>query len=143
LGVGTPVAPEAARVSTPPPAVSAVEREQPLIQQTLTKYRAAYRDHSIDALVAVYPGIPREERQKLEKAFKESSKNCRSYEVLQGEPAIFVTGAEASVAQVTVQSSYSCTPTTGQRDQVASMRDVFEMKKVNGAWVIARMGSFR
>ena len=164
LGIpGMPVAPDAGRFSTAPPpapapaasstpapsasaasasAASAVEREQ-MIQQTLAKYRAAFRDHDIDALVAVYPGVPREERQRLEKAFKDSSKNCRSYEVLQGDPAIFVTGPEASVAQVTVQSSYSCTPTTGQRDQVASMRDVFEMKKVNGAWVIARIGSMR
>jgi hypothetical protein len=138
----------ASREPAPAPTAAAVvatalEREQPLIKQTLARYRAAYHDHSIDGLLAIFPDIPREERQKLEKAFKDASKNCRAYEVLQGDPTIFVTGADATDAQVTVQSSYSCTPVTGQRDQVASMRDVFVMKKINGAWLITRMGALR
>jgi hypothetical protein len=54
---------------------------------------------------------------------------------------VLVNPADATAAQVTVQSTYSCTVRTGQRPQIAAQHDVFVLRKRAGTWIIERTGS--
>jgi hypothetical protein len=129
-----------APVSTATAVVSpqdALERERGGIVAALGRFQAAYRDRDINELLQVFPSLQREARQSLERAFRE----CRAYDVGFGEMEVLVNPADATAAQVTVQSTYSCTVRTGQRPQVAAQRDVFVLRKRAGTWIIERTGS--
>jgi hypothetical protein len=69
----------------------------------------------------VYPSLRREPRQKIEASFK----TCRAYDVTFSEEQVLIDPTNASVAQVTLHGTYTCTVRTGQPPQVAESRDVF------------------
>jgi hypothetical protein len=119
---------------TRPKPLPPLERERPQIAALLDEYRGAYRNRSVEAVARIYPSLPAAERNGLRQSF---TRDCRAYDVAFDAPEIFLTNAEGTAAQVTVDATYSCTPIGGQKPQRAAMRDVYHLRKVNDAWVIS------
>jgi serine/threonine protein kinase len=133
-------APAAAAVTPPSPPVlapSALDRERAGILQALTRYQSAYRERSIQALVAIYPSIPRETRQRLERTF---TRDCRDYDVTFGnmQPAL---NDDPTYATVTVRTTYTCQPKGAQAAQQASVQELFVLRKLGDAWLIESAGT--
>jgi len=138
----TALAPAAtATVVTPPsppvPVPSPLDRERAGILQALTRYQSAYRERSIQALVAIYPSIPRETRQRLERTF---TRDCRDYDVTFGnmQPAL---NDDPTYATVTVRTTYTCQPKGAQAAQQASVQELFVLRKLGDAWLIESAGT--
>jgi serine/threonine protein kinase len=123
--------------SPPVPAPSPLDRERAGILQALTRYQSAYRERSIQALVAIYPSIPRETRQRLERTF---TRDCRDYDVTFGnmQPAL---NDDPTYATVTVRTTYSCQPKGAQAAQQASVQELFVLRKLGDAWLIESAGT--
>jgi hypothetical protein len=103
----------------------------------LTRYQSAYRERSIQALVAIYPSIPRETRQRLERTF---NRDCRDYDVTFGnmQPAL---NDDPTYATVTVRTTYTCQPKGAQAAQQASVQELFVLRKLGDAWLIESAGT--
>jgi len=129
-------APAAASPVAAPPAP--LERERPGILQALTRYQAAYRERNVKSLVAVYPGLPRESRQALERAF---SRDCRDYDVTFGNLQLALNAEDPTYATVTVRSVYTCQPKTAQAAQPQAVQDVFILRKLGDGWLIDSIGT--
>jgi hypothetical protein len=137
--------PAASATTVPSPALptpstasaSALDRERAGILQALTRYQSAYRERSIRALVGIYPSIPRETRQRLEKTF---TRDCRDYDVTFGnmQPAL---NDDPSYATVTVRTTYTCQPKGAQAAQQASVQELFVLRKLGDAWLIESAGT--
>jgi serine/threonine-protein kinase len=133
--------PPAAATATPPSspvlAPSPLDRERAGILQALTRYQSAYRERSIQALVAIYPSIPRETRQRLERTF---NRDCRDYDVTFGnmQPAL---NDDPTYATVTVRTTYTCQPKGAQAAQQASVQELFVLRKLGDAWLIESAGT--
>jgi serine/threonine-protein kinase len=142
----TPTEPEAEPApvtpppAAPPPVVSVVDRERPAILAALEQYRNAYQRRSVAAMLDVYPSLPRERRQAYEKQFKDE-RNCRALDVQFGQPEIFLGGN--GQANVTVMSTYVCTPVTGQAPPQQPQADVFQLRKSGDRWLITGMGAIQ
>jgi tetratricopeptide (TPR) repeat protein len=141
--VPTPVPAPSVPVPTPPsPAPSPstptpLAREGPGIMKALNRYQDAYRDRSVKALQAVYPSLPRETGQKLDRTFRD----CRAYEVTFLSPQIFLNPEDPGHATVQVQTTYACQPRTAQPVQPATVQEVFQLRKIeDGLWVINSAG---
>jgi serine/threonine-protein kinase len=138
-------APRASAIVAPPaaaPVVAAVEgpveRERPGILQALNRYQSAYRDRNVKSLLAVYPSLPRESRQALERAF---SRDCRDYDVTFGNLQLALNADDPTYATVTVRSVYTCQPKTAQAAQPQAVQDVFVMRKLGDGWLIDSIGT--
>jgi hypothetical protein len=135
----TPARNEAA----PPPAPAPVpqptllERERPGILATLNRYQAAYRERSVKSLSTVYPSIPRETRQALDRAF---TRDCRDYDVTFGNMQLALNADDPSYATVTVRSTYTCQPKGAQAAQPQSMQELFVLRKLGDGWLIDSLG---
>ena len=125
----------AAPVATPP---APLERERPGILQALTRYQSAYRERNVKSLVAVYPGLPREARQALERAF---GKDCRDYDVTFGNLQLALNQEDPTYATVAVRSVYTCQPKTAQAAQPQAVQDVFVLRKLGDGWLIDSIGT--
>ena len=125
----------AAPVAAPP---APLERERPGILQTLTRYQDAYRERNVKSLVAVYPGLPRESRQALERAF---GRDCRDYDVTFGNLQLALNAEDPTYATVTVRSVYTCQPKTAQAAQPQAVQDVFVLRKLGDGWLIDSIGT--
>ncbi len=134
---GQPAAAAPAATAAVGPPEDPLGRERAGIVAALGRFQAAYRDRDINALLQVFPSLQREARQALERAFRD----CRVYDVGFGEMELLLNPSDATAAQVTVATTYSCTVRTGQRPQVAAQRDVFVLRKRAGTWIIERTGS--
>jgi hypothetical protein len=133
-------APVTSPPAAPPPVVSVVDRERPAILAALEQYRNAYQRRSVAAMLDVYPSLPRERRQAYEKQFKDE-RNCRALDVQFGPPEIFLGGN--GQANVTVMSTYVCTPVTGQAPPQQPQADVFQLRKSGDRWLITGMGAIQ
>ena len=136
-GVVPAAAPNAAVAAPAFTPSNALDRERAGILQALTRYQSAYRERSIQSLLAVYPSIPRETRQKLEKTF---TRDCRDYDVTFGnmQPAL---NDDPTYATVTVRTTYSCQPKGAQAAQQASVQELFVLRKLGDAWLIESAGT--
>ncbi len=124
-------APTAPVVTAPP---SAEDRERPEILRALNRYQSAFKGRSLDALVEVYPKLPRESKQKLDRAFK---RDCRDYDVtFGGTPTVAIVKDDPTSATVTVLTTYTCQPKTRQQAQPESMQEVFALRKWGDVWQI-------
>jgi hypothetical protein len=130
----TPDAAVASVVAAPSP----LDRERPGILQALNRYQSAYRERNVKSLMAVYPSLPRESRQALERAF---SRDCRDYDVTFGNIQLALNADDPTYATVTVRSIYTCQPKTAQAAQPQSVQDVFVMRKLGEAWLIDSIGT--
>jgi hypothetical protein len=135
-------APTPTRVEPPPPAVSPApaatvprpnaNEDRAGILRALDRYKGAYVEMNLDALRKVYPNLPRETRQGLERQFK----NCRSYDVTFGNIQVAFNADDSTAATVTVRTTYTCQPKSGQGAQPGQSQDFFTMVKVGGEWLI-------
>lgn len=128
--------PATTAATTPPAAVpNALDRERPGILQALGRYQDAYRQRSVKALSQIYPNMGREDRQRLEKNFR----NCRDYDVTFGNMVPALNTEDPTYATVTVRTTYTCQPRGGQEAQPQSVQDVFVLRKLGDAWLIDSM----
>jgi hypothetical protein len=133
-----PAAPPVKSPEAPPvvPTPSLLEQERPGILQALNRYQNAYRERSVKLLLSVYPSLPREDRQKLERAFRD----CRDFDVTFGNMQMALDAEEPTLATVTVRSVYTCQPKTAQAAQPQAVQDVFAMRKLGDGWLIDTTG---
>jgi tetratricopeptide (TPR) repeat protein len=122
-------APTAPVVTAP----SAEDREGPGILQTLTRYQTAHRERSVKALLDVYPSLPRERRQALERSF---TRDCRDYDASLGNPQLAMNKNDPTFATVTARATYTCQPKTAQPAQSQSFQEVFMLRKLGDRWLI-------
>jgi serine/threonine-protein kinase len=120
--------------TTAPPRASALDVERPEILQALTAYQAAYRKKDVDAIRKIYPNMSREATQELRKNFDA----CRSYDLTFGNIEIALSDPPVT-AVATVQSTYLCQPPTRQKGVPFTVEDLFQLRKIAGAWVIDRL----
>jgi serine/threonine-protein kinase len=126
----TPAASASPAAIVPPPV--AAPRPDTAILRALGRYQDAYRDLSVKALKEVYPKLPREAGQKLERQFK----NCRAFEVTFLSPQVSAVAGDATAANVNVRSTYSCQPKNAQSAQAQSVQEIFAVRKFGDDWVI-------
>ncbi len=134
-------APAPAAAAVAPPVVTPpnpLDRERPGILQALNRYQSAYRERNVRSLVSVYPSLPRETRQALERAF---SRDCRDYDVTFGNMQLALNGDDPSYATVTVRTIYTCQPKTAQAAQPQAVQELFVMRKLGEGWLIDSAGT--
>jgi serine/threonine protein kinase len=142
VATGTPAAATGAVAANVPAAsppvttASRLDAERDGILLTLRLYQEAYRERSVDALARVFPSLPREERQRLERNFRD----CRDYDAAFINPQPLM-GDDPTAATVNVRFIYTCTPRSGQGPQQAPVDEVFQLRKLGDGWVIERLGS--
>jgi serine/threonine protein kinase len=137
-------APAAVTATPPPPSASpapaaaaarALDVERAGILGAIGRYQNAYRERSVKALKAVYPGLPREMEQQLGRAF---SRDCRAYDFAYLNPSVAFTPDDPTAATVTALTTYTCQPRSGQAAAGVSGQEVFMMRKAGDTWVIER-----
>jgi eukaryotic-like serine/threonine-protein kinase len=128
-----------ATVATPAPVVpSLLDRERPGILQALNRYQSAYRERSVKSLSAVYPSLPRETRQALDRAF---SRDCRDYDVTFGNMQLALNADDPTYATVTVRTIYTCQPKTAQAARPEAVQELFVLRKLGDGWLIDSAGT--
>ena len=136
--------PAAVATAPPPPSASpapaaaaarALDVERAGILGAIGRYQNAYRERSVKALKAVYPGLPREMEQQLGRAF---SRDCRAYDFAYLNPSVAFTPDDPTAATVTALTTYTCQPRSGQAAAGVSGQEVFMMRKAGDTWVIER-----
>lgn len=133
--------PAAAAVAAPAPAaapvISPLDREKVGLTAALGRFQAAYRDRDVKALLQVFPSLQREAQQRIERSFRD----CRAFDVSFDDMRFLTDAANPTRAQVTVRSTYVCTPRTNQRPVPAAQQDIFFLQKRGEVWFIDRTGS--
>jgi hypothetical protein len=105
--------------------------------RALGRYQTAYRDLNIKALKEVYPNLPREAGQKLERTFKD----CRAFEVSFLNPQVSPVSGDATAATVSVRSTYACQPKSSQAAQSSSVQEIFVLRKLGDEWMIEKLAT--
>jgi hypothetical protein len=121
------------------PAVTALSQDDVAgIHKALSRYQGAYRERDIDALVQIYPNLPRERRQKLAESFQ---RDCRQYDVTLGNYNLTISPKDPTLATVMTRSVYTCFPGTGQDPRESSVDEMFELRKLGDGWIINNTGT--
>ena len=115
--------------ATPP---SDLERERPGIEETLGRFRVAYRNRNLEGVMGVFPTLPGETRQAMQRLFND----CLVYEVTFGDMQVELDPTDATLAQVDVGSTHICTPNSGGRQITTAQREVFTLRKSGDGWLI-------
>jgi hypothetical protein len=92
----------------------------------------------VKSLVEVYPSLPREQKQKLERSF---TRDCREFDVTFGNTRLALDKDDPTSATVTVRTTYTCQPKTGQQAQPQSVQDFFVLRKLRDVWMIESAGT--
>jgi len=141
-----PVQPSAPAAAPPPananvtapvsPRADLLDTERPAIRRALALYQNAYREKNVRLLESVFPTLPRERKQAIERSFKD----CRDYDVEFTNFRMSLSD-DPSFASVRVRTTYTCQPRTGQSAQPQTIEEVFELEKVDSAWLIESAGT--
>jgi hypothetical protein len=115
-----------------------LDTERAGIMRALNRYQDAYREMSVKALQAVYPSLPRETGQQLDRAFR---RDCRSYDLTFGNMQVALAADDPTSATVNVRSTYTCQPKSAQAAQPQTVQDIFLLRKVGGEWLIDSAGT--
>jgi tetratricopeptide (TPR) repeat protein len=129
-----PAAAPSSAATAPPAAASAIEIERAGLVRAMNRLQDAYRERNMKALKAVYPTLPREAEQSLNRSF---DKDCRVYDFSYVNPRFALTDDPTS-ATVTALTTYTCQPRSRQADQVISGQEVFMMRKAGDVWLVER-----
>jgi hypothetical protein len=92
----------------------------------------------VKSLVTVYPSLPRETRQALDRAF---SRDCRDYDVTFGNMQLALNADDPTYATVTVRAVYTCQPRTAQAAQPQAVQELFVLRKLGEGWLIDSAGT--
>jgi hypothetical protein len=68
---------------------------------------------------------------------QQAFEDCLVYEVVFADMQVALDAADPNSAQVDVRSTHNCTPTSGGRQTNASHHDMFSLKRIGDAWLIA------
>ncbi len=115
--------------ATPP---NVMEQERPGIEAVMERFRTAYRNRNLEGVAEVFPTLPRETRQTMQRSFS----NCLVYEVTFADMQVEINPADATLAQVDVRSTHTCTPNSGGRQTTTAQRDVYTLRKSGATWLI-------
>ena len=96
------------------------------------RFRTAYRNRDLDGVAGVFPKLPRETRQTMQRAFN----TCLVYEVTFAGMEVAMNPTDDTLAQVNVSSTHTCTPNSGARQTTTTQRDVFTLRKSGDTWLI-------
>ena len=108
-----------------------LEQERPGIEAAMERFRSAYRNRNLQGVTEVFPTLPRQTRQTMQRAFS----NCLVYEVTFADMRVEMNPTDATLAQVDVRSTHTCTPNSG-RQTTTDQRDVFTLRKNDDTWSI-------
>jgi hypothetical protein len=131
-----PAAAPTPAAAAPPARASAIEIERAGIVRALNRYQDAYRSRSIKDLQNIYPSLPREERQALDRSF---SRVCRAVDFTYLNPQFGLNADDPTSATVTTRTTFTCQPGTGQKPEVVSGSQVFLLRKAGDSWLIDRI----
>jgi hypothetical protein len=109
-----------------------LETVRPAIAGAMEKFRMAYRNKDLYGIVAVYPTLPREKRQAMQKTFDD----CLVYEVGFDNMQIAWNDSAPADALADVSSTHTCTPNSNQRQTKSVHHDLFTLKKAGDNWLI-------
>jgi len=131
LGIGLIAALSAMswRPAPPPPPL---ERERPAIGLALEQFRAAYRNRDMEAMMVVFPSIPRQTEQAMQRTFD----TCLVYEVKYDGVRVRIDPNDDTRATADIRSSHTCTPKSGGRETTTDKHDVLSLRKVGDAWLV-------
>ena len=110
------------------PRTEAADRGE--IESVVFRFRDAYNDRNLHALRSVF-------KSASEKVFQ--NRSCPKVTLAFVGPLTIDVSPSGSEAEVTVDSTYTCTKTTAQRGgKVPTVTDIFQMTRENGEWTISR-----
>jgi serine/threonine-protein kinase len=112
--------------------LNVLERERPGIEAAMGRFRTAYRNRNLEGVTEVFPTLPPETRQTMQRSFT----NCLVYEVTFADMQVEMNPADATLAQVDVRSTHTCTPNSGGRQTTTVQRDVYTLRKSGDTWRI-------
>jgi hypothetical protein len=115
------------------PALGDIER--PAVANIMERFRAAYRNRDMEGVLAVFPTLPRDLRQTMQKSFSE----CLVYEVTFADMRVAWSESTPTRAEVDVRSDHTCTPNSDRRQTTTGHHDLFTLKKDGENWVIDSM----
>jgi hypothetical protein len=110
---------------------SPIERERPRVVVAMERFRTAYRNRNLDGVVAVFPTLPRDLSQDMQRAFA----SCLLYEVMFSDMQVQL-NPDATQAQVAVRSTHECTSQSNGRQTTTSRDDLFTLQRQRENWVI-------
>jgi serine/threonine protein kinase len=116
------------------------ERESPGLQAAMERFRIGYRNRDMDAVVAAFPELPQDLRQRMDRTFRD----CLVYEVTFDRMTISLAPTDPTMAEADVDSTHTCTPHSGPRDVTTREHNVYTLQKNGRAWVlsgVSRRGS--
>ena len=117
------------RPAPPPPPL---ERERPAIGLALEQFRTAYRNRDMEAMTVVFPSIPRQTEQAMQRTFD----TCLVYEVKYDGVRVRMDANDDTRATADIRSSHTCTPKSGGRETTTDRHDVLSLRKVGDAWLV-------
>ena len=110
----------------------ALERERPGIEAAMERFRTAYRNRNLEGVTEVFPTLPGETGQAMQRSFDD----CLVYEVTFADMQVEMNLTDATQAQVDVRSTHTCTPNSGGRQTIAGQHDLFSLRKSGDDWRI-------
>jgi hypothetical protein len=131
-----PAAAPTPAAAAPPARASAIDVERAGLLGALNRFQDAYRNRSIRDLQAVYPSLPREERQALERSF---GRDCGAVDFTYLNPQFGLNADDPTSATVTMRTTFTCQPRTGQRAQIVAGQQVFILRKAGDTWLVDRI----
>lgn len=109
-----------------------LEVQRPGIDAAMERYRGGYRNRDLAAVTAVFPALPPQLKQEMQKTFA----SCLLYEVVFADMAVMLTSSDNAHAEVDVRSTHTCTPQSGGYQTTRTQRDVFTLEKQGDSWLI-------
>ena len=109
-----------------------LEQERPGIEAAMGRFRTAYRNRNMEGVTEVFPTLPSETGQAMQRAFDD----CLVYEVTFADMQVDMNPTDAALAQVDVSSTHVCTPNSGGRQTTTTQHDLFMLRKNGDGWRI-------
>jgi len=110
-----------------------LERERPGLRAAMERFRIGYRNRDMDAVVAAFPTLPRDLRQRFDRTFRD----CLVYEVTFDQMTLTLAPSDFMTAEAEVYSTHTCTPQSGAREVTGSEHNVYTLQKNGKDWVIS------
>ena len=115
---------------TPPP--TPLERERPAIDAALERFRTAYRNRDMSAMLLVFPTIPDQTELAMQRTFN----TCLVYEVKYDGVRVGMDPDDETLATADVRSSHTCTPKSGGREITTDEHDLISLRTDGDTWLV-------
>ena len=101
----------------------------------VNRFRFAYNQKDMKALMQVFPAPPRE----LSQGWNNMFRDCRTIELTYSNIQPALLSAESGI--VRMRSTYTCQPPSRQPPIDIVQDDVFQLQKAGAAWIIENIGT--